>query len=133
MIAKLSCFPKPAVNEMNVGSGCVTANLYPSRIPIPDLPTLAKVIVDKNIAGTEPKMNFIGFAVGNPFTDPIENAYGRYGTFWGRQLIPRPLYDAWDKRCKGMFWRHNDVRMAQERHCGQSRFVEMGLLTNQSA
>jgi hypothetical protein len=88
------------------------------------LPTLAKVIVDKNIAGTEPKMNFIGFAVGNPFTDPIENAYGRYGTFWGRQLIPRPLYDAWDKRCKGMLWCHNDVIMAQRRHCGQGRWVK---------
>lgn len=67
-----------------------------------DLPTLSKVIVQNNLDGVQPHINFVGFAVGNPYTDPIENAYGRYGTFWGRQLIPRNMYDPWERECKGV-------------------------------
>ena len=33
------------------------------------MPTLAKQIVDQNTAGTQPRLNFKGFAVGNPYTN----------------------------------------------------------------
>jgi len=63
------------------------------------MPTLAKTIVDGNSAGKNKKINFKGFAVGNPWTDPISNNIGTMTTFWGHQLIPRPLFDAWQRDC----------------------------------
>lgn len=35
------------------------------------MPTLAVAIVNGNKAGINPKINFKGFAVGNPYTDPV--------------------------------------------------------------
>lgn len=34
------------------------------------MPTLAKRIVDENALGVNPHVNFKGFAVGNPYTNP---------------------------------------------------------------
>ena len=34
------------------------------------MPTLAQQIVNENTAGTNKILNFKGFAVGNPYTDP---------------------------------------------------------------
>jgi len=90
------------------------------------LPTWAKAIVDYNSALAkdnnnsgrgegEPEqsagnngdanaqnpdaINFRGFMVGNPYTDPTENMLGMYGTFWGHQLIPQSLYQEWYGQC----------------------------------
>jgi carboxypeptidase C (cathepsin A) len=56
------------------------------------LPTLAKVIVDKNTAGLDPKLNFGGFAVGNPYTDVYSGSPAMLDTMWGHQLVPYPLW-----------------------------------------
>eukprot|EP01084_Bolivina_argentea_P106692 190870_1 len=60
------------------------------------MPTLAKYIVDNNKNGA---INFKGFFVGNPMTNPIENAIGSYGTYYGHQLLPKPLWDKWAEKC----------------------------------
>ncbi len=48
------------------------------------MPTLAKYIVDNNQNGN---INFKGFMVGNPLTDPVENAKGILATVFFRVLI----------------------------------------------
>ena len=37
-------------------------------------------------------MNFKGLFVGNPYTDPVENAKGQYDTWYGHQLTSLPTY-----------------------------------------
>ncbi|KAH8051097.1 serine carboxypeptidase [Aureococcus anophagefferens] len=61
------------------------------------VPTLARYIVDHDTTG----MNLVGLAVGNPYTDPLENMRGMVGAYWGRSMIPFPLYHAWDDECTG--------------------------------
>lgn len=63
------------------------------------LPTLAKVIVDKNTAGLDPKLNFGGFAVGNPATTHDSTTPAMMQTYWGHQLLPKPLWDKYTKLC----------------------------------
>jgi len=67
------------------------------------LPSLAKVIVESNDAVGEDSddyINFVGFMVGNPYTDPVENMKGMFDTFWGHQLVPQHVYEQWEKECK---------------------------------
>jgi len=52
------------------------------------MPTLAKQLVDR---GGVP--NFKGVAVGNPLTFMPYRNYGQYGTAYGHQLLPKPLFD----------------------------------------
>ena len=52
------------------------------------MPTLAKQLVDR---GGVP--NFKGVAVGNPLTYMPYRNYGQYGTAYGHQLLPKPLFD----------------------------------------
>lgn len=63
------------------------------------MPTLAKEIVDQNSAGKEPSINFKGFAVGNPYTDPYSGTPAMYDTWWGHQLISKPTYDEYVSKC----------------------------------
>jgi carboxypeptidase C (cathepsin A) len=65
------------------------------------LPTLAKQIVDENTAGKNPKINFKGFAVGNPYTDSYSAGPSGVETWWGHQLVSKPLYDQYTKACAG--------------------------------
>lgn len=58
------------------------------------MPTLAKEIVDQNVANTKaPKINLIGFAVGNPYTTVYSGSPAMYDTAWGHQLVPLPLWE----------------------------------------
>mmetsp|Transcript_39750 Transcript_39750/g.52399 ORF Transcript_39750/g.52399 Transcript_39750/m.52399 type:complete len:607 (+) Transcript_39750:64-1884(+) len=62
------------------------------------LPSWAKEIVLYNDGFEEnspDRLNFGGFLVGNPYTDPLENMKGMVGTFWGHQLIPEYMYQKW--------------------------------------
>ena len=43
------------------------------------MPTLAKQIVDSNAQGTNFVLNFKGFAVGNPYTDPYSGTPAMIG------------------------------------------------------
>eukprot|EP00966_Prymnesium_polylepis_P298474 6897413-Prymnesium_polylepis.1 len=52
------------------------------------MPTLADAIVND---GGVP--NFRGFMVGNPLTYLTYRNYGEYGTFYGHQLLPKPLWE----------------------------------------
>jgi carboxypeptidase C (cathepsin A) len=65
------------------------------------MPTLAKQIVDSNAAGVTPKLNFKGFAVGNPYTDVYSGTPAMIDTYWGHQLVPKPLYDQYTEACYG--------------------------------
>ena len=68
------------------------------------MPTLAKQIVDENTnAATtgNPVLNFKGFAVGNPATTFYSAIPAGMETYWGHQLISKPLYDKFEENCKG--------------------------------
>jgi serine carboxypeptidase-like clade 2 len=46
------------------------------------MPTLAKQIVDSNANSANKKLNFKGFAVGNPYTDPYSGTPAMIDTYW---------------------------------------------------
>jgi len=79
------------------------------------LPTLAKEIV------TQGKLtHFAGFAVGNPLTWMPYRDYGQWGTLWGHQLIPQPLWtDYLENKCQ---------TLESSRHC-QSITDQMSTIT----
>jgi carboxypeptidase C (cathepsin A) len=60
------------------------------------LPTWAAAIIDYNDAVTDSaqRINFQGFAVGNPYTDYYSGTGAEMETYWGKQLLPKP---SWDK------------------------------------
>mmetsp|Transcript_21233 Transcript_21233/g.21939 ORF Transcript_21233/g.21939 Transcript_21233/m.21939 type:complete len:467 (-) Transcript_21233:197-1597(-) len=63
------------------------------------MPTLAKEIVDQNTAGNYPQLNFKGFAVGNPFTEVYSGFPAMLETYWGHQMLSKPVWDAYQKDC----------------------------------
>ena len=63
------------------------------------MPTLAKEIVDQNAAGVYPSLNFKGFAVGNPFTEVYSGFPAMLETYWGHQMLSKPLWDTYQKEC----------------------------------
>eukprot|EP00457_Paulinella_chromatophora_P004405 gb/GEZN01004417.1/.p1 GENE.gb/GEZN01004417.1/~~gb/GEZN01004417.1/.p1 ORF type:complete len:563 (-),score=76.99 gb/GEZN01004417.1/:244-1932(-) len=65
------------------------------------MPTLAKTILQAQANSRSP-VNFKGFAVGNPFTDTLDNAFGNAETLWGHQLVPLSLWTQYEKVCKGI-------------------------------
>ena len=60
------------------------------------MPTWANEIVKYNDACEYPqdRLNFQGFAVGNPYTDYYSGVGAEMETYWGKQLLPKP---SWDK------------------------------------
>jgi len=64
------------------------------------MPTLAKEIVDQQKdASEDEKLNFKGFAVGNPFTTPYSGIPASVETYWGHQVVSKPTYDKWVASC----------------------------------
>jgi carboxypeptidase C (cathepsin A) len=59
------------------------------------MPTLANEIINYNDAQeyNQEKLNFKGFAVGNPYTDYYSGVGAEMETYWGKQLLPKPLWD----------------------------------------
>ena len=57
------------------------------------MPTLANEIINYNDATPINKLNFGGFAVGNPYTDYYSGVGAEMETYWGKQLLPKPLWD----------------------------------------
>ena len=91
--AFLTRFPEYNKNEVYI-----TSESYGGHY----MPTLAKQIVDENAAAAvsgKPVINFKGFAVGNPYTDPYSGTPAMFDTFWGHQLIPKPTYDSYVAEC----------------------------------
>lgn len=61
------------------------------------MPTLAAAIVDSGGRVA----NFKGFLVGNPLTYLTNRNYGEFGTYYGHQLLPKPLWDEYEAaKCK---------------------------------
>ena len=60
------------------------------------MPTWASAIIDYNdgLADSSKRINFQGFAVGNPYTDYYSGVGAEMETYWGKQLLPKP---SWDK------------------------------------
>lgn len=59
------------------------------------MPTWADAIIKYNDAQdfVQEKINFKGFAVGNPYTDYYSGIGAQMETYWGKQLLPKPLWD----------------------------------------
>lgn len=88
--AFMTRFPELSKNKMYISSESYGGHY---------MPTLAKKIVDENTAGTNPNLNFGGFAVGNPFTEPYSGTPAMIETYWGHQLISAPVYNEFMKEC----------------------------------
>jgi len=63
------------------------------------MPTLAYEIVQNNPASGPDRINFKGFAVGNPYTDAFTNNLGQFEKFYGEQIIPKPLWTKYLNDC----------------------------------
>ena len=63
------------------------------------MPTWADAIIQYNDAQeySQEKLNFKGFAVGNPYTDYYSGVGAQMETYWGKQLIPKPSWDEYLK------------------------------------
>ena len=61
------------------------------------LPSTAAYILSQ--PGAAAALNFKGFFLGNPWTDPVSNAAGRVQTLYGHGAIPKPDYDTWTAAC----------------------------------
>lgn len=59
------------------------------------MPTWADAIIKYNDANTYNKLNFKGFAVGNPYTDYYSGVGAQMETYWGKQLLPKPTWDTY--------------------------------------
>jgi carboxypeptidase C (cathepsin A) len=59
------------------------------------MPTLANEIIKYNDAKEHSceRLNFKGFAVGNPYTDYYSGVGAEMETYWGKQLLPKPQWD----------------------------------------
>lgn len=88
--AFMARFPEYSENAMYISSESYGGHY---------MPTLAKTIVDENAAGVNPKLNFKGFAVGNPFTTVYSGIPASLDTYWGHQLIAKPTYDKYVADC----------------------------------
>jgi len=66
------------------------------------LPTLAKTFWTTD--GEHKSLLFKGIFLGNPLTYMPMRNYGQYGTAWGHQLLPKPLWDMYETAgCKTSF------------------------------
>jgi carboxypeptidase C (cathepsin A) len=76
------------------------------------MPTWADEIIKYNDAQTYSAMriNFQGFAVGNPYTDYYSGVGAEMETYWGKQLLPKPLWDKYLKyNCTDPFQQLNST------------------------
>lgn len=64
------------------------------------MPTLAKEIVDRNKAGLDTYLNFKGFAVGNPATTFQSTVPASLDTYWGHQLVSKPVWSKYLSECE---------------------------------
>jgi len=65
------------------------------------VPMTSYTILTNNDLGVSPHINFGGFLVGNPSTDPYENKYGFVGDIYGHGLLKSSDWYTWRERCWG--------------------------------
>jgi len=63
------------------------------------IPMVSREIVDRNTAGLDPQINFKGFFLGNPATTFKSTTPASLDTFWGHQLVSKPLWDKYTENC----------------------------------
>merc|ERR1719208_48201 len=63
------------------------------------VPRTALQILENNANGMEPRINFKGFLVGNPYTDYYENIYGFIDALYGHGFMDAVDYDVWKDEC----------------------------------
>lgn len=85
-------FPQYRKNDMYIASESYGGHY---------MPQLSKEIVDRNAAGNDESLNFKGMMVGNPGTTFYSIIPAGIDTYWGHQLISKPLYDGFQKDCRG--------------------------------
>jgi len=74
------------------------------------MPTWAEEIIKYNDAQeySAMRINFQGFAVGNPYTDYYSGVGAEMETYWGKQLLPKPLWDKYlEHNCTDPFQQLN--------------------------
>lgn len=61
------------------------------------MPTLAVAIIQYNdaLTNSEDRINFQGFAVGNPYVDYYSGVGAEMETYWGKQLLPKTAWDTY--------------------------------------
>lgn len=61
------------------------------------MPTWTDAIIKYNDAQeySQRRINFKGFAVGNPYTDYYSGVGAQMETYWGKQLLPKPSWDTY--------------------------------------
>ena len=90
--AFMSRFPEYRKNDLYISSESYGGHY---------MPTLAKQIVLENSRNSnlETKLNFKGFAVGNPYTNPFSGLPAMMETFWGHQLLSLPSWLDFKRNC----------------------------------
>jgi len=88
--AFFSRFPEYSKNDLYI-----TSESYGGHY----MPTLAKEIVDRNKEGLNPILNFKGFALGNPQITVQSAMPAGIETYWGHQLVAKPMYDNYRLNC----------------------------------
>jgi len=76
------------------------------------MPTWAEEIIKYNDAQeySAMRINFQGFAVGNPYTDYYSGIGAEMETYWGKQLLPKPLWDKYlEHNCTDPFQQLNST------------------------
>jgi carboxypeptidase C (cathepsin A) len=86
-------FPEKAANPLYT-----TSESYGGHF----MPLIAQRILSENkvpTLGYSNKLNFKGFAVGNPFTNADSEYPAMFYTYWGHQLLPKTTWDLYQKEC----------------------------------
>jgi len=89
--AFLTRFPDLRANDLYISSESFGGHY---------MPTLARHIVDANQVSTNVQLNFKGFAVGNPYTNWYSGMPAGVDTYWGHQLVSRPMYQEYADSCR---------------------------------
>jgi len=66
------------------------------------MPLIAQKILQENKSptlGYSTRLNYKGFAVGNPFTNRDSEYPGMFYTYWGKQILPKTTWDKYLKEC----------------------------------
>ena len=86
----LERFPEYLANDLYI-----TSESYGGHY----MPTLSKYIVDENSKKTNNIINLKGFAVGNPYTNFYTGVPSGLATYWGHQIISKPIWDEYSSLC----------------------------------
>jgi len=98
ILAFFEKFPERKTNEFYI-----TSESYGGHY----MPQLALEILEKDV---DKEINFKGFAVGNPWVEPISDYVSMYMVYFHHGLVKKPLYDKWlEAGCNTMPDRYDNI------------------------